>query len=59
MGIKVIAKNKRAFYDYFIGETYEAGMSLLGTEIKAIRVGGRANFRSLYHHRSKGRSLGA
>ena len=40
MGIKIIAKNKRAFYDYFIQEVYEAGLCLLGTEIKGLRTGG-------------------
>jgi len=35
---KVIAQNKKANHDYFIEETYEAGMVLTGTEIKAIRA---------------------
>ena len=39
MGIKIIDKNKRAFFDYFIQETYEAGICLLGTEIKSLREG--------------------
>lgn len=34
-----IAQNKKAGHDYFIEETFEAGMVLKGTEIKAIRVG--------------------
>jgi SsrA-binding protein len=37
--IKVIAQNKKANHDYFIEETYEAGLSLTGTEIKSIRKG--------------------
>ena len=40
MGIKIIAKNKRAIYDYSIHETYEAGLCLQGTEIKSLRIGG-------------------
>jgi len=35
--MKVIAKNKRAFFDYEILERFEAGLSLLGAEIKSIR----------------------
>ncbi len=38
-GIKVIAKNKKARYDYEILSTWEAGLVLLGTEIKSIRQG--------------------
>lgn len=34
----VLAQNKKASHDYFIEETYEAGMVLTGTEIKAIRA---------------------
>ena len=37
--IKVIAQNKKANHDYFIEETYEAGLVLTGTEIKSIRRG--------------------
>ena len=36
---KVLAQNKKASHDYFIEETYEAGMVLQGTEIKSIRAG--------------------
>ena len=38
-GIKIIAKNKRAWFDYQIEEKYEAGISLLGSEVKSIRAG--------------------
>lgn len=38
--IKVIAKNKKAWHDYFILEQIEAGIALFGTEIKSIRNGG-------------------
>jgi SsrA-binding protein len=36
---KVVATNRRARHDYFIEETYEAGLSLLGTEVKSLRAG--------------------
>lgn len=36
---KVITKNKKAFHDYFIEETYEAGIELFGTEVKSLRIG--------------------
>lgn len=39
MGIKIISKNSRAGYDYFIEDKYEAGMELLGTEVKSLRAG--------------------
>ena len=37
--VKVIANNKKAYHDYFILETYEAGIELFGTEVKSIRMG--------------------
>lgn len=36
---KIVANNKKAFFDYFIDETYEAGVSLAGTEVKSLRMG--------------------
>jgi SsrA-binding protein len=36
---KLIAQNKKAYHDYFIEETYEAGIVLVGTEVKSIRGG--------------------
>ena len=38
-GIKLIANNKKAFHDYFIEDTYEAGIELAGTEVKSMRMG--------------------
>ncbi len=38
-GIKLIANNKKAFFDYFIDDTYEAGIALVGTEVKSLRMG--------------------
>ena len=37
--IKLIANNKKAYHDYFIEDTYEAGIALCGTEVKAMRMG--------------------
>lgn len=37
--VKLIANNKKAYHDYFIEETYEAGISLHGTEVKSVRMG--------------------
>jgi SsrA-binding protein len=44
---KVIAQNRKASHDYFIEETYEAGIVLKGTEIKSIRAG-RVNLKDAY-----------
>ena len=38
-GIKLIANNKKAFFDYFIDEKFECGISLAGTEVKSLRMG--------------------
>ena len=37
--IKLIANNKKAYHDFFIEDTFEAGISLHGTEVKSLRVG--------------------
>lgn len=37
--VKLIANNKKAYHDYFIEDTYEAGISLAGTEVKSLRMG--------------------
>ena len=37
--VKLIANNKKAYHDYFIEDKYEAGIALVGTEVKAIRMG--------------------
>ena len=36
---KVVAENRRARYDYFVEERFEAGIELMGTEVKALRTG--------------------
>lgn len=45
--IKMIAENKKVKYDYFIVDEYEAGMVLMGTEVKSLRDG-RANIKDAY-----------
>jgi SsrA-binding protein len=46
-GRKVVCKNKHAWFAYEILETYEAGISLLGTEVKSLREG-RVNLKEAY-----------
>jgi SsrA-binding protein len=46
-GEKIIAQNKTARLNYFIGDTYEAGIVLVGTEVKSIREG-RVNLKDSY-----------
>lgn len=38
-GVKIVAKNPKAFHEYFIVERFEAGIELFGTEVKSIRSG--------------------
>ena len=38
-GVKVMAKNQKARHEYFIEETFEAGIELVGTEVKSVRAG--------------------
>jgi SsrA-binding protein len=45
--IKIIAENRKARHNYFIEETFEAGMVLLGTEVKSLRLG-RVNLKDSY-----------
>ena len=44
---KIVATNRKAFHDYFIEETHEAGVALTGTEIKSVRAGA-VNLRDSY-----------
>ena len=46
-GQKLIANNKKAFHDFFIEETYQAGIELYGTEVKSLRAG-RCNLKDSY-----------
>lgn len=45
--IKLIAQNKKAYHDYFIEETIQAGIELVGTEVKSLRAG-RCNLKDSY-----------
>jgi len=47
MAEKIVAKNKQAYHEYFIEEKYEAGLVLVGTEVKSIRQG-RVNLKDSY-----------
>ncbi len=44
---KTIAQNKKAYHDYFIEESFEAGIELKGTEVKSLRLG-RANLKDAW-----------
>ncbi|PWB83369.1 MAG: SsrA-binding protein [Methylocystaceae bacterium] len=46
---KVVADNRRARFDYEIGETFEAGLALTGTEVKSLRTG-KATIAESYAH---------
>lgn len=50
---KLVAENRRARYDYLIEDTFEAGIQLLGTEVKALRAG-RANIAESYASPERG-----
>ena len=46
-GVKILIKNRKAYHEYFIEETMEAGLVLVGSEVKSIR-GGQANIREAF-----------
>ncbi len=50
---RVIADNRKAFHDYHVLDTWEAGLALLGTEVKAIREG-RVNLRDSFARLDRG-----
>ena len=52
-GTKLISPNKKARHDYFVIETYEAGIELFGTEVKSIRRG-QVNLKDSYCYVDKG-----
>ena len=52
-GIRLIAQNKKAFHDYYVLETFEAGIELFGTEVKSIRQG-RLNLKDSWCSVEKG-----
>ena len=53
---KIIAVNRKARHDYFVEETYEAGIALYGTEVKSIRQG-QVNLKDSYCHVKNGELL--
>ena len=50
---KILAENRKAFFDYTILETFQAGISLKGTEVKSIRLG-RVNLKDSFARVAKG-----
>ena len=55
-GIKSVCENRKARHDYFIHETYEAGIELKGTEVKSL-CSGRANLKDSYAEIKNGESF--
>jgi len=53
---KILAENRKARHDYFVEETYEAGLELKGTEVKSIRMG-KCNLKDSYAAVEKGQLL--
>ena len=51
--IKLVANNKKAYHDYFVDETLEAGIELFGTEVKSIRQG-HASIKEAFIREDKG-----
>ncbi len=47
MAGKLIVQNKKVYHDYFVEDTYEAGIELVGTEVKSLRAG-KANLKDSY-----------
>jgi SsrA-binding protein len=54
--IKVIVTNRKAYHDYFILDTYEAGLALTGTEVKSLREG-RMNLKDSYVSVKRGEAI--
>ena len=50
---KLIANNKKAYHDYFIEDKFEAGISLVGTEVKSVKLG-RINLKDSYAEEKNG-----
>ena len=51
--VKQIANNKKAYHEYFIEKTYEAGIELVGTEVKSLRMG-KCSIKESYVHIRRG-----
>lgn len=54
--VKLLAQNKKARHEYFIEESYEAGISLVGTEVKSCRMG-KLNLRDSYVQIKRGEAF--
>ena len=55
-GTKTVAQNRKARHDYFIEQTYEAGIALVGTEVKSIRQG-KVNLRDSFIQIKNGEAI--
>lgn len=55
-GIRIVSENRKARHDYFIEDTYEAGLALVGTEVKSIRMG-KINIKDSYVRIKNGEAL--
>ncbi|HAF27396.1 MAG TPA: SsrA-binding protein [Lachnospiraceae bacterium] len=55
-GKKLVANNKKAYHDYFVDETYEAGIVLHGTEVKSLRAG-KCSIKEAYIHIEEGEAV--
>lgn len=55
-GIRSVAENRKARHDFFIEDTYEAGLALVGTEVKSIRMG-KVNIKDSYVKIKNGEAL--
>ncbi len=53
---KLISKNKKAYHDFFIEETFQAGIELVGTEVKSLRQG-KCNLKEAYVRVDKGEAF--
>ncbi len=54
--VKLIAQNKKAYHDYFIEETFQAGIELVGTEVKSMRAG-KCNLKDSFIKVDKGQAF--
>ncbi len=55
-GTKLVANNKKAYHDYFINEKFEAGLALVGTEVKSLREG-KCSIKEAYIKIDKGEAF--
>lgn len=53
-GIKIVAKNRTAWHDYFVLDKFEAGIALVGTEVKSVRMKAAISLKESYVNFEKG-----